>query len=444
MAGRSGGLYEVDEGILLHESVGLVFATPGGRSHFFGYYDTSPFDAGERRLLCHSVEFDGRMVTAGDGAEIGLWDLMTNSYTALGETQAFNWQQGSRLQWVPGSGDSQVVFNDCGAGRFVGVRRCLEQGSRVVLPTTVYALTPNGRWSITPRFERLYYTPAYHYESMVLPEWEAGLPAGDGLLRMELSDGTVEPIVDISRLARHRATPSMAGASHYVNHIWVAPSGREMLFLHRWKGADKQPFTRLYRCDLDGSNLLLYPDSGRYSHAAWLDGKRFLVWGRPVSAYARLRARGGPARWLLKPVLAFWRCHHKNASLRTLARRINKDGFLLFSGTACVPRLLAPTVLTQDGHPSPCPVSGKWLLLDTYPDQENWQHLLLYHLENGRLFEVARIYAPPSFQATGFRCDLHPRWSPSGRWVCIDALCRSRRQMLVLDVTRLLDMGPLN
>ncbi|RPI54346.1 MAG: hypothetical protein EHM56_06350, partial [Chloroflexi bacterium] len=409
MGDKSEGFRAVDEGILVHDRVDLVFATPGPHSHFFGYYDNSPFDAQGRRLLCHSVEFDGRMVKAGDRAEIGLWDLTRGSYSVLAETGAFNWQQGSLLQWLPAADGSQVVFNDRAADRFVGVRVHVGQETRTLLPTTVCALTPDGRWSVTPRFERLYYTPGYHYEGLALAQWEGGLPAGDALLRMDLQTGTVAPIVDVARLARHRTTPSMAGANHYVSHISVAPSGREMIFLHRWKGADKQPLTRLYRCDLDGSNLRLYPDSGRYSHTTWLDGDRFLVWGRPLAAYARLRTSTGMARWLLKPFLTFWRRHHKSPMLRTLARQVNKDGYLLFAGDAKAPQVLAPTVLTQDGHPSACPASGEWLLLDTYPDQENLQHLLLYHLESGRLFEIARVYAPPAFQATGFRCDLHPR-----------------------------------
>lgn len=437
MADRSKGLRPVDEGILVHEGVDLVFATLGPRSHFFGYYDRTPFDAVEGRLLCHSVEFDGRAVKAGDRAEIGLWDLGSGSYTILAETGAFNWQQGSLLQWLPATGGSRVVFNDRTADRFVGVCVQLKEGTRTYLPSTVSALTADGRWSVTPRFERLYYTPGYHYEGLALTEWRGALPPGDALLRMDLRTGAVEPIVEVARLAKHRPTPSMAGANHYVDHVWAAPSGTEIIFLHRWKAADEQPFTRLYRCSLDGSDLRLYPDSGRYSHATWLDADRFLIWGRPLAAYARLRRSGGPARWLLRPFLAVWRRNSKRSALRKVAHQVSRDGFLLFGSDSKAAQTLAPAVLTQDGHPSACPVSRDWLLLDTYPDQEDYQHLLLYHFPSERLVELARVYAPPFFQDTGFRCDLHPRWSPSGRLVCVDALCRSRRQMLVLDVSGL-------
>lgn len=430
---------EVDEGIWVHSDVGLVLATPGPRSHFFGYYDKTPFDEEERRLLCHSVAFDGRMVASGDRAEIGLWDLDNSSYTALSETAAFNWQQGSLLQWLPGSHGSRVVFNDRLPGRFAGVCIDVEKGTRTLLPATVYALTPDGRWSVSPRFERLYHTPGYHYEGLALDEWRGGLPPGDALLRMDLHTGGVGPIVEVAHLAAHRPTPSMAGACHYVDHVWVAPTGLEMIFVHRWKADDEQPFTRLYRCNLDGTDLRLYPDSGRYSHATWLDPDRFLIWGRPLAAYARLRHSGGAGGWLLRPLLALWRRHSKRSAWRKLAHQVSGDGFLIFGNDPKAAQALAPMVLTQDGHPSACPVSGDWLLLDTYPDQEDYQHLLLYHVPGEQLVELARVYVPPSFQDTGFRCDLHPRWSPSGRLVCIDALCRAQRQMMVLDVSALID-----
>jgi putative transposase len=37
------------------------------------------------------------------------------------------------------------------------------------------------------------------------------------------------------------------------------------------------------------------------------------------------------------------------------------------------------------------------------------------------------------------RCDLHPRWSPDGRQVCIDSAHEGERQMYIVDVSELVD-----
>ena len=78
----------------------VMFSTPADHSHFFGYYHESPLSADGCYLLAHRVTFDGREVDAADRAEVGLFDLRDGSWRTLGSTAAFNWQQGSMLQWL--------------------------------------------------------------------------------------------------------------------------------------------------------------------------------------------------------------------------------------------------------------------------------------------------------------------------------------------------------
>ena len=46
-------------------------------------------------------------------------DLQENDrWTELGQSRAWNWQQGCMLQWLPGS-QTEVIWNDREDGRFV-------------------------------------------------------------------------------------------------------------------------------------------------------------------------------------------------------------------------------------------------------------------------------------------------------------------------------------
>ena len=59
-------------------------------------------DAPARCLLAQRVRFEGRDVRADDKAEVGIVDLEDdNRWMAIGESTAWNWRQGNRLQWIP-------------------------------------------------------------------------------------------------------------------------------------------------------------------------------------------------------------------------------------------------------------------------------------------------------------------------------------------------------
>src|SRR5882757_4503883 len=85
--------------------------TRGPHFHWFGYYDKFQFDPTGRFVLGNQVDFESRSPVAGDKIQVGMVDLEDgDKWIELGETRAWNWQQGCMLQWVPGT-ESTVMWN---------------------------------------------------------------------------------------------------------------------------------------------------------------------------------------------------------------------------------------------------------------------------------------------------------------------------------------------
>ena len=70
-------------------------------------------------MLANQVDFEHRSPRADDTIKIGMVDTHDrDKWIELGETRAWNWQQGCMLQWLPGS-KNEVIWNDRQDNQFV-------------------------------------------------------------------------------------------------------------------------------------------------------------------------------------------------------------------------------------------------------------------------------------------------------------------------------------
>jgi hypothetical protein len=118
--------------------------------HWFGYYDKLQFDPSGRYALGMSVDFEHRSPRADDVIRIGMVDTEDGDrWQELGQSRAWNWQQGSMLQWVPGSKE-EVAWNDVEDGHFVARIKNVKSGKTRTLPAPFYTLSPDGKEAVAP------------------------------------------------------------------------------------------------------------------------------------------------------------------------------------------------------------------------------------------------------------------------------------------------------
>ncbi len=375
--------------------------TRGPKFHWFGYYDKLQFDSANRYALGMEVDFEHRSPRPDDEIRVGMVDLRDGDrWTDLGSSRAWGWQQGCMLQWIPGSRD-EVIWNDRQDGQFVSHILNLKSGKRRTLPMPIYALSPDGKWAVTTDFARLNDTrPGYGYTGITDPNREVRIPQNTGIWRMDLVTGKCEQIVSLARAA---AVPNQnrdtEGAKHWFNHLLVNTDGSRFCFLHRWKDGvgQKRAFsTRFFTCNPDGSDLFVLDPYGGTSHFIWRDPTHIMAWA-----------------------------HHPS----------HGDKFYLYRDRTDYVKVVAPEVMTVNGHNTYLPQDSNWVLNDTYPDRNRMQNPYLYHIGDGRKIPLGHFQAPAEYKGE-WRCDLHPRADRAGKQVCIDsAHGGSGRQMYMIDIS---------
>ncbi|MBP8955358.1 MAG: hypothetical protein KBI47_23410, partial [Armatimonadetes bacterium] len=146
-----------------------VAITQGPKFHWFGYYDKFPWDATGRYLLALEVDFMDRVVHPDDVATIGMVDLADgNRWIPLAETQAFNWQQGTHLQWLATAPEREIIYNVLKGDHYVSVIQDVFTGEKRELPRPIYAVSRDGTKAVSLNFSRVHSTrPGYGYNHLM-------------------------------------------------------------------------------------------------------------------------------------------------------------------------------------------------------------------------------------------------------------------------------------
>ncbi|MEO8791437.1 MAG: hypothetical protein ABI464_03815 [Chthoniobacteraceae bacterium] len=364
--------------------------------HWFGYYDKFQFDPTDRFVLGNEVDFEGRSPKPDDVIRVGMVDLQDgDKWIELGESRAWNWQQGAMLQWVPGT-ESSVMWNDREGDRFVCRIMDVKTRSKRTIPHPIYALSPDGKWGVSPDFRRLNDTrPGYGYAGVPDPNRDTLAPEDAGIWKTDMETGKQSLLLSFADVAKVEQPGGFSkGSKHWFNHLLVAPGGKRFTFLHRWRGEaeGKSWKTRQFTVGADGRELHLLNPSGRVSHFVWRDATHILAY----------------AGWDEQ----IWR-------FQVFEDRTNKTQPI-------------EGMLPVDGHCTYLP-GDEWILCDTYPDAERNQKPYLFHLPTSRLHLLGRFHSPKEYTGE-WRCDTHPRGSRSGKFACIDSPHAGGRQMYLIDL----------
>lgn len=358
----------------------------------FWFYDGLQFDESGRYALAMKVDFQERDVTPADRGEIGYFDLKDNNkWTKIGETSAWNWQQGCRLTW---RGDSnEILWNDRAddGSHFVCRAYDFKTGAMRTLPRPIYDVSRDGAYALTHDFQRMRHGKSTNYVG--IPDRYEGQMAPEeiGIEKMDMKTGQVEFLISLKRLAKIAFPDGYTGKTNlYVFREGWNPSGTR--FIAFLKNADRPTYTGGWSISANGKDVRYFYATP--SHHAWLDDETILE-GRYFSIY-KDDGSGKPDR-------------------------VSDVGSVDFD----------PTVLP----------GGEWFLLDTYP-LDGYQHVVLFHRPSKRFVPLARLKNHAQVN-TDYRVDIHARTTRDGRTVCIDASHENLgRQMYVIPIGHILDHPP--
>lgn len=364
---------------------------------FFGFHDVKPFSCGNSMLLANRLTIPLRMPQKDDALQVGYYSGKDYAdWHPLGETYAWNYHKGCRLQWC--GGDSHIIYNICEGNTLKAAICDINSGDTRRVSWPIDHVSGDGKWATSfsyGRLERL--MPGYGYavgDNETLAE--AYAPEETGLYLVDLQTNTRRMLMSLKQLADLQSEESMTDKYHFVTHTEFSPDGRYIAFLHRWyKGTFQR--TRLVVYDLQTGHVHISPTTGMVSHYVW-NSKNALV------AYCRVEDIDSHV-FFSDPTMREWkRCGYP---------KLNSDGHHHF-------------------------IDDCNFVVDTYPDKYRHMKLWQVNVTTDEVKLLADVRSLKHFvnpdDYHNWKCDLHPRVSADGSLVSFDSTHTGCRSLCVMKI----------
>ncbi len=344
---------------------------------FFGFHDKSPWSSDGHRLLGHSIEGagNGSGWRKGQPVEISVFygENWTQS-TTVSRTRAWNWQQGSQLQWL---GDkNKIVYNAFRDSVCRAVVQDLDAGRETVLDYPIAAVSPNGRMYASICFEtfgRAMEGYGYAFEATQ----SSSNVSSCTLVVVDRQGKEIRITLDD---LRSEIEPRPDEGIDFFSHCLFSPDGERLLFLRRQSRPNRRLRSEMFCLDVASGSVQRVGFKDMVSHFTWMGPTALL-------AYANTEEGGD----------GFYSADVDAQTLTDWTDRLNE----------------------RDGHPHATPTGGV-VVFDTYPDRARYQHLLVWREGEKQAQTIAKIPSPMKFWGTA-RVDLHPRVRSDGEYIAFDA-----------------------
>lgn len=345
---------------------------------FFGYYDKCPESPDSEWILFHNISSS----TNPKEVNIKVIDKVSGNTVFTKATPAFNYQIGSRLQWID---KHRFIFNNYSpsGNQYCAEIHSIPKGTTTQLELPIFDCT--SEFALCIDFKLLASLKSdYGYYAHRGNETDSRF-ADTFIIKLNLDSGNTSPLLSKSTLLSTLPNIDAADQGHYVNHLMISPDGKSFIFIHRWKRYGKVHH-RLIWMDLQSLALKVL-NTGMTSHCCWVNEKS-------VMGYMEHEGKTG-----------YFLIDVESLSIR--------------------PYFQSNPPVMGDGHPS---VRGEMTIFDTYPDRNRMQQLFLY--QNG--FKKLGSFFSPLQIEPALRCDLHPRFGRSLSDVYFDSKHEGKRHLYVL------------
>ena len=355
---------------------------------FFGYYDICPINDDGLIIYHQSNTPTHKNPNLNNEITISVYDLYRkkNVYSIM--SKAFNWQQGTRAQWLD---TKHFIFNDFDEASNQYISRIVSIEKKKIVSEFNYQVCSafSNLFFLSLNYQRIYsLSPEYGYSNLTeLSNYELNNLKNDGIKIINLKEKNPKFSVSIDDVINIDYQDKFSRAYHMIIHISISPDGKNFIFIHRYYIKNIR-YDRLMLCNIKSKKINCLCNEQIVSHFYWKNNEEVL-------AYLKYSNH-----------LGYWLIDIKSFKFTEL--RISEND--------------------QDGHPTG---NNNFFISDTYPDKASMQKLFFYDFKNSKKKIIGEFFHGFKFRGAS-RCDLHPRYCENNKILFFDSIYSGKRHLYYL------------
>ena len=358
--------------------------------YFFGFHDKNPLSYDNEKLLVHNINIEKNKLNLpkkSDFVSVGfLHGKNFEKYYEIGKTNAWNFQQGSMLQWI---NKNEIIYN------YYDLDKCIHKS--IIFNTSslkskstslpVGAVSKDGKYGVSYSFERLRKgMKGYGYANGIDKDYDNNTPK-NGIKLFDIHTGRIIREIKIKELGSLKTT-----SFKFFTHVQFSPDSKNFVFFLREKEIGIRQKTRMFLYNIDRDYIYCFPTDDMISHVSWINNDKLI-------GYASV---------------------------------LNQDSYYIFDYKKNTYDRIKFSKNDVDGHPNVSLDTTK-LVFDTYPNKKRIQSLYLYNFNTKSLNLIGQFFSPFKYKDE-LRCDLHPRFNKEGNLIVIDSAYNGTRGIGIINL----------
>ena len=396
---------------------------------FFGYYDKPQISPCNEYFLSHKINFLDRYPNYDDEIDVGYFDINNGKFLKIESTSACNFQQGSMLNWFFKS--DEIIFNKLVNGNYRSLIKNIKNNNSNLIDCPLYALSNNKDFFLTINFLNLsIHKRGYGYDYKFKSNFKNYFhdPKEIGIWIYVFSKNKIFKLIDIKEIHNDN--------NCWIEHISISPDNYHFIFMLRYKLNDGGIRDKLYLSNIDKNTLVEIKTFARGSHYNWIDNNSFIIYGGVNTSFNKIRHQKTLQNLTYAKKLI--KIYHKLIKHNTdLSKFITGDSYYIYNIETKIKKKIQAKFNKEDGHPSVSNNYKNLMITDQYSDIINnkYPKLFLYDLKESKLIEELKFDSISTLDNSGFRCDLHPRFSTDGKFFSIDLFLDQQRSFQIYKIT---------
>lgn len=395
---------------------------------FFGYYDKSQLSICSKYALSHKIYSLDKYSNFDELSDVGYFSLDENKFIPLKKTSAINYQQGSMLNW---HSNNNIIFNHLANNNYRSI--LIDMKGKIIekIEAPIYSLSENKKFFLTINFSNLSkFKRGYGYDYSFNANFNNYYHKPDevGIWLYFFSNNKITKLIDLKEIHNDN--------NCWIEHISISPDNYHFIFMLRYKLQDGGIRDKLYLSNTDKSLLVEIKTFARGSHYNWIDNNNFIIYGGVNTSFNQLRHKNILQNFTYTKKLL--KIYHKLVKHNTgLSKFITGDSYYIYNIETKIKKKIQAKFNREDGHPSVSNHFKKLMITDQYADVINHKYpkLFIFDLEKSKLIKELTFDSISTLDNSGFRCDLHPRFSTDGKFFSIDLFLDQQRSFQIYKIT---------